>query len=179
MIIGNTFLETALTYSGDLIELFKMRIFMPFSNEFQFESYIRHLIGTHITTINKNIFALTNKKAVDIVICKDGVEPHLYFLEVKFHMKKHGRLGFGGGKGSGFQPEILTKRPSYFERNLRWVVGAEHTNLIYFLSSELLVKYLSGGGIGEKFNNIQRRLFDDHKGLTEDEFVTEMKSWIK
>jgi hypothetical protein len=151
---------------------------MPFASESQFEAYIRQLIHDHITSGNKDIFALTNKKAVDIVICKNGPVPHLYFIEAKFHIHAHGRLGFGSKKGIGFQPEILSKRPHYFENNLRWVIGTENSDKIYFLSNETLTKYISGGAIGEKFNNIQKRMFREQEGLTEAAFIDALRKWI-
>lgn len=151
---------------------------MSFTSEKEFEAYIRQLVNQHITTGNPDIFALTNKKAVDIVICKNGKVPHIFFIEAKFHVDSHGRLGFGSSKGNGFQPEILLKRPHYFENNLRWVIGAEFTNKIFFLNNETMLKYLSGGAIGEKFNNIQKRIFKTEQGLTESEFVDELKKWI-
>jgi hypothetical protein len=151
---------------------------MVFTNEREFEEYIRSLIETHLTSKNKDIFALINKKAVDIIICKNGQTPHLYFIEAKFHINSHGRLGFGSKKGNGFQPEILLKRPHYFEKNLRWVIGAEDTDKIYFLTNETLMKYLSGGSLGEKFNNIQKKIFKVEEGLTEQQFILELKNWI-
>jgi len=151
---------------------------MPFSSEREFETYIRNLIHLHITSTNKDIFALTNKKAVDIIICKNGVTPHLYFIEAKFYIDSHGRLGVGSKKGNGFQPEILLKRPDYFESNLRWVVGSENTDKIYFLTNETLLNYTSGGVIGEKFNNIQKRLFKEQSGLTEEQFIEALTNWI-
>lgn len=151
---------------------------MSFTSEKEFEAYIRQLVNLHITAGNPDIFTLTNKKAVDIVICKNGKIPHIFFIEVKFHVDSHGRLGFGSSKGNGFQPEILLKRPHYFENNLRWVIGAEFTNKIFFLNNETMLKYLSGGAIGEKFNNIQKRIFKTEQGLTESEFVDELKKWI-
>ena len=104
--------------------------------------------------------------------------PSLYFIEVKFHVNKHGRLGFGRKGGDGFQPEILSRKPAYFENNLRWIIGSEDSAEIHFLSNEQLRKYISGGSIGKKFNNIQKKLFTEEVGLSEDEFVTAIKKWL-
>lgn len=152
---------------------------MAFSSEREFETYIRELIQEHITSANTNIFALASKKAVDIIICKNRPKPHLYFIEVKFHISSHGRLGFGSGRGDGFQPEILSKRPHYFENNLRWVIGYEGAFKIHFLTNKMLLEYISGGTIGRKFNNIQTKLFKEQEGLTEAEFIDALKKWIK
>jgi hypothetical protein len=151
-----------------------------FSNEGGFEAYIRNLIQTHITATNPEIYALKNKKAVDILVCKDAPTPELFFIEVKYHQKKHGRLGFGGRNGGGFQPEIMSKKPAYFENNLRWVMAsAEHGNgKVLFLTSDTVRKYLSGGIIAEKFNNIQIRIFRKESWLSEQQFVKQLKSWL-
>lgn len=112
------------------------------------------------------------------MICKNGPVPHLYFIEVKFHIASNSRLAFGSGKGKGFQPEILLKRPHYFENNLRWVIGTEESDKIYLLSNETLIQFIAGGTVGEKFNNIQKRMFREQEGLTEAAFIDALKKWI-
>jgi hypothetical protein len=151
---------------------------MTFNNEYNFEKYIRELIDKNISSIDKKIYALRNKKAVDIIICDDNTPPKLFFIEIKYFKNNHGRLGFGGGQGGGFQPEILLKRPIYFEQNLRWILGREDNDKIFFLSNKQISKYYSGGIIGEKFNNIQTIVFKNEKGLLEKEFLEELINWI-
>jgi len=151
---------------------------MIHKNEREFENYIRSLIELYVTKKNSHIFPLVNKKAVDIIICKNHPTPHLYFIEVKFHLNKHGRLGFGSKGGGGFQPEILLRKPVYFENNLRWVIGSEESDKIFFLTNEQLRNYISGEKIGKKFNNIQKKIFIQEEGLTEKQFVTVLKEWI-
>jgi len=102
----------------------------------------------------------------------------LFFIEVKFHKQNHGRLGFGSGKGGGFQPEIVRRRPTYFENNLRWVISSDDCDGIIFATSEDIRSYVAGGVIGEKFNNIQNRIFRDASMLTEDEFIESLKDWL-
>ena len=91
---------------------------MVFESEIHFERYIRTLIEEHICKYDPSIELLKSKKAVDILICKNRPTPELFFIEVKHFIKNHGRLGFGSRKGGGFQPEILSRRPEYFEKNL-------------------------------------------------------------
>lgn len=75
--------------------------------EQDFENHIRNEILIPILQ-NYPEFELFNfKKAVDILIAKNGEAPELFFIEIKYHKKNHGRLGFGQGKGGGFQPEVL------------------------------------------------------------------------
>src|SRR5688572_1362357 len=96
-----------------------------FASEAEVERYIRSLIQEHITRLSPELYALRNKKAVDILICREGDQPALFFIEVKYHQLAHGRLGFGGKEGGGFQPEIVKGAPRYFEENLRWVLASD------------------------------------------------------
>src|SRR5262249_25800011 len=98
---------------------------MTHTTESEFEAHVRELIRRHATAHDPAFHALRNKKAVDIIICKDSPPPQLFFLEIKFHRDHHGRLGFGGSKGGGFQPEIVGSRPAYFETHLRWILASE------------------------------------------------------
>ncbi len=153
---------------------------MKFSNEAEFEAYIRRLIAENITAKNKSIYALENKKAVDILICRDSPKAALFFIEVKYHKGSHGRLGFGSSSGGGFQPEIVSKKPAYFETNLRWAIASEEhpENGIIFVPSEVIRSYVSGGSVGNKFNNIQAKMFREVAGLNEKEFITELCKWV-
>jgi len=153
---------------------------VTYRNESDFEGYLRGLIAERVTKANPSIYALKNKKAVDILICKDRPQPALYFIEVKYHQAAHGRLGFGSGNGGGFQPEIVSAKPAYFESNLRWVLASEEhePGKVLFLPSEVIRRYLAGGEVGEKFNNIQRRIFLAERWLTEREFVEQLRQWL-
>jgi hypothetical protein len=104
----------------------------------------------------------------------------VYFIEVKFHQFSHGRLGFGSRSGAGFQPEIVTRKPVYFETNLRWILASEgHTQKgVLFVPSETIRKYLSGGVVGEKFNNIRARIFDEIPSLSETELIEALGAWL-
>ncbi len=154
---------------------------MKFSSEAAFETYVRKLISDEITAKNKSIYALENKKAVDILICRDKPNPALFFIEVKYHKKAHGRLGFGSSSGGGFQPEIVSKKPAYFESKLRWAIASEeHPDKgVIFVSSDVIRKYVSGGNVGQKFNNIQARIFNEVPGFNEKKFISELKIWVK
>jgi hypothetical protein len=153
---------------------------LTYRNESEFEAYLRSLIAEHITKAAPSIYALRNKKAVDILICKDAPKPELFFIEAKYHQTNHGRLGFGSGKGGGFQPEIVSTKPTYFESNLRWVLASEkhEPGKVLFLSSEEVRKYLSGGKVAEKFNNFQKKIFREECWLSESEFVEQLSHWL-
>jgi hypothetical protein len=151
-----------------------------FGSEAEFKAYVRQLIANKITAKNRSIYALDNKKAVDILICRDAPEPDLFFLEVKFHKTSHGRLGFGSSSGGEFQPEIVSKEPVYFESNLRWVIASEAhpENGIIFAPSDVIRQYVSGGKVGQKFNNIQAKIFREVSGLDEKGFVAALSKWV-
>ena len=153
---------------------------MEFKNESAFESYLRDLIETRICVNHDELVLFENKKAVDILICRNGENPALFFLEVKYHKKSHGRLGFGSSSGGGFQPEIVSKTPDYFESNLMWLISGEgHSdNGVIFVPSSVIRNYLSGGSVGEKFNNIQNRIFSEVNGYSEDVLVSKIESWL-
>jgi len=153
---------------------------VTYESERKFEAYIRHLIQEHVTKLDRRIYALRNKKAVDIIVCRDTPQPQLFFIEVKYHKSNHGRLGFGGGKGGGFQPEIVSQKPAYFETNLRWALASEvhEPDKVLFLASEVLRQYLSGGKVGEKFNNIQAKVFREQPSLSEQQFIRELRLWL-
>ena len=151
-----------------------------FSSELEVENYIREVIDVHITRTNPHIYALKNKKAVDILICRDGAQPALFFIEVKYHQLSHGRLGFGGKEGGGFQPEIVKGESTYFEQNLRWVLASDrHVGKgVLFLPSSVIRKHLAGGAVGEKFNNIRERIFHEIPFLHERQLVSALQAWF-
>jgi hypothetical protein len=153
---------------------------MNFKNEGELEGWVRGLIDAQVTASDPTIYALKNKKAVDIVVCRDGLVPALFFIEVKYHQVAHGRLGFGTGKGAGFQPEIVSRKPKYFEEHMRWVIGTEHwhDNKVLFLPSSVVRKYVSGGSVRDVFNNIQAKIFKEIEPLSETAFVSELKRWL-
>lgn len=152
-----------------------------FSREAEFEAYLRGLIQSRICSINPDLQLFKNKKAVDILICRNGNKPKLFFIEVKFHKKSHGRMGFGGTKGSGFQPEIVATEPLYFEDSLRWILGSEDDNKtnMQFVSSSVIRRYLSGGKVSEKHNNIQKKIFKEVDGFDENGLVEQLTNWLK
>ncbi|MGI8597757.1 MAG: hypothetical protein ACR2KB_00750 [Chitinophagaceae bacterium] len=98
---------------------------MLFHSKKEFEAHIRELLLAKVLPLDKNLVMIRNKKAVDILLCRNGKKPALYFIEIKYHKKNHGRLGTGHGKGGGIQPEILNLQPDYFKKQMRWILGAE------------------------------------------------------
>ena len=126
----------------------------------------------------KDFLILKNKKAVDIILCKNGRKPALYFIEIKYHKSSHGRLGTGHGKGGAIQPEILKYQPDYFKNNMRWILGSENKDGFWIMDNTTISSYIAGKEIGEKYNNIQTRIFDDSKSLSETKLIQSLRSWL-
>jgi len=154
---------------------------MAFATERDLESHLRQLIATRITANHPNIYTLNNKKAVDIVICRDGDRAAAFFIEVKLYKPAHGRLGIGTGTGGGYQPEIIVCNPDYFEAHLRWVIvdGGKAAPWYLFIPTSILKLHLAGGKVGDKQNNINvSSLFNNVPALDESSLVVEMEKWL-
>ena len=151
------------------------------NNEFVFENHIREIIQNSIIGSKDYFTLLDSKNVADIIICRNIIITKIFFIEVKHYSSKKGRIGFGDAIGAGFQPEILRKRPKYFEENLIWVFQNESHKKYYVLRNEDCVKYISGGVIGEvggKQNNFQSKLFDHIKPFNKIEFINWMENWL-
>jgi hypothetical protein len=153
---------------------------MVFANEVSFEKHIREIIALNITAKNPEVYALNYKTVGDIVICRDGIVPALYFLEIKYYQMSKGRLGFGNRAGEGIQPEILVRKPAYFESNLRWLIGSDTHGLdsYWLVKSNELRNYIAGGNIERKQNNIQEAIFRQTASLDQDGLIGELEKWL-
>ena len=151
---------------------------MPFESEKAFELHIRSLIRKYILSKDKELVLFENKKTVDVLLCRNGKKPALYFLEIKYHKRNHRRLSTGHGKGGGFQPEMLSKLPTYFEKNMRWVLGKDEIEGFWCLTNQQIASNLSGNSIGQKFNNIRTRIFSELAPLTERQFIKTLEQWL-
>lgn len=89
-------------------------------------------------------------------------------------------MGFGSGNGGGFQPEIVSRKPSYFEQNLRWILTSEtHAEEgVLFVPSSTIRQYVSGGTVGEKFNNIRPKIFDEVPLLAKPALIVALRGWF-
>ena len=153
---------------------------IKFSSEAHFESHLREILAEDITSRTPIIHALKHKTVGDIVLCREGESPSLFFLEVKYYQLQKGRLGFGNGAGEGIQPEILLKAPAFLEYHLRWVLGSDHHpgKGYWMVSSEVLRKYLAGGAIGKKQNNLQEALFRNEPSYDRAELSEALRGWL-
>lgn len=147
-------------------------------NETAFENHIRKDILNDIISENENYKLFNFKKAVDVLIAKNGLNPELYFIEIKYYKKNHGRLGFGHGKGGGFQPEVLRENTNYFEKNLRWILGNDDSEDYWFVDNTTLRNYLNGDAVGEKYNGIKLKFFKEVDSINKEELVEKIKDWL-
>jgi hypothetical protein len=161
--------------------IYTWRKIMARGEEIIIENHIREIIIKNIIG-SKDYFTLFDSKNIaDIIICRNIIIPKIFFIEVKHYSDTNGRIGFGNSDGSGFQPEILRKRPKYLEDNLIWTFQKENDDKYYILNNSDCLKYISGGLIGEiggKQNNFQSKLFNHIKPLTENEYLNWIENWL-
>lgn len=150
-----------------------------FENEIEFENHVRSLITAHIASKYQDLVLLQNKDVVDIILCKNSETPSIFFLEAKYYTARKNRMGFGDAKGNGFQTEILSRRPAFFDANMRWVFGTEENDQYYILTNDQASEFICGGIIGEKQNNFQLRLFSDFVASSENELIQYLKDWLE
>jgi len=148
------------------------------NNESDFENYIRNNILSQSIPSNQDYKLFNFKKAVDILIAKNGVSPKLFFIEIKYHKKNHGRLGFGQGKGAGFQPEVLKEKTDYFENNMRWILGHEDSEEYWFVDNSTIRQYLNGDKVGEKYNGIKIKFFREVSSISKENLIVELNNWL-
>lgn len=146
--------------------------------ETEFENYIRQDILTEILADRKAFKLFNFKKAVDVLIAKNGNDPKLFFIEIKYHKKSHGRLGFGQGRGAGFQPEVLKDKTTYFEDNMRWILGHEDSEHYWFVDNDTIRQYLNGDKVDEKYNGIKIKFFREERAISKCELIQRLSDWI-
>lgn len=156
------------------------RYMTPFANEGQYRDWVRNELESRLTSTGPDYLVFRSKNVNDIIICKsaDGRETAL-FVEVKYHRANFGRIGLGDGRGQGFQPEILARRPAYFERYVRWLIGSE-ADVAVLVSSETLRRFAVGGDYREgKQNNIQPAIFSvENRPFPLDDSAKVVAEWV-
>ena len=152
-----------------------------FKTESEFEEHIRKLIFNEIISVSTDFLLLENKDVVDIIICNNSIlQPKLFFIEIKFFTQIKGRIGFGTSNGNGFQPEILSKTPQYFNQNMLWIFGRENDVNYYIFTMSQILNFISGNKIGLKQNNFQKKLFNQSENKYNDEtFLLFIKKWLQ
>lgn len=121
---------------------------------------------------------LENKDIVDLIILNDKKQK-LFFIELKFFIKSHSRLGVGSRNGTGFQIEILKSKFKYFESNLRWVLATENDGYFRFCTNEQIRNNICNG-LDIKFNSISKTIFENSKieKLNEETLLRAINNWL-
>lgn len=153
---------------------------MTFELESKLEEFLRAMLKSRLQGL-PNFQILENKKVADIILCREAPNPAAFFLEVKLFTPKKHRIGVGIGSGEGFQPELLNKRPKFFEAYLRWVLcdGTLGERQFVFAANSTVVKYLTGGSIGQKHNNIRPSIFQSEPLLAAPALLDEIERWVQ
>lgn len=149
-------------------------------SEQKLEERLRKLIKSEVIEKHRHVSILDSKALADIIICRNkcnGEKPAIFFLELK--VKKQHRMGIGGAKGKGIQPEIVQKNPQYLGSHFRWVIRSdERKREFLFVSTRTVKKYLMGGSVDKKHNNIQHAIFDGRKKLSEKQLLAKIRAWL-
>ncbi|WP_276976632.1 hypothetical protein [Flavobacterium filum] len=148
------------------------------ANETAFENHIRKDILNEIISENQSYKLFNFKKAVDVLIAKNGANPKLFFIEIKYHIESSGRLGIGQAQGRGFQPELLKDKTDYFENNLRWILGKENSEEYWFVDNNKIREYLNAGVIDKKHNGITAKFFKEVNSMNKVELIDKIKEWL-
>jgi hypothetical protein len=135
-----------------------------FSKEDEYRDWVRRDLEVRLVSSQPTYLVLASKTVNDIVVCKENAaEDVALFIEVKYFTATKARLGLGDGKSMGFQPEILARKPRYFERYLRWLIGCER-GLAVLVSNDDLRRHAAGGVFREgKQNNIQWSVMEENR----------------
>ena len=133
-----------------------------FEKEEQFRDWLQKELRRKLDHPDSKYIVLDSKNVSDILICKEcSSMPIVALVEVKYFKRSYGRIGIGDGEGKGFQPEILIKKPAYFEKYMRWLVASED-DVAVFVDNETVRKFAAGGRIEKgKHNNIQTTIFNN------------------
>ena len=131
---------------------------MKFTCEEQFRQW---LISQLTPILGAPWLVLSSRNVSDIIFANtDATHPVALFLEVKYHKVNHARIGYGDADGNGFQPEILMKKPLYFEHHMRWIIGDEQTGKCLFFTNKDVRDNAAAKSIhAGKQNNFRNDLF--------------------
>ena len=152
---------------------------VQFLKEDEFRDWVQKELELRLAVTHYVV--LKSKNVNDIVVCIQREDESIaLFVEVKYFTASKGRLGLGDGDGKGFQPEILTRRPTYFEKHVRWLIGSEQGRAV-LVSSDQLRRHAVGGVFKEgKQNNIQPSVLGpENQPFPMEESPAEVAKWVE
>lgn len=136
---------------------------MKFNNE---EEFRRWIVAELPKYLGQEWTVLQGKNVSDIVMCWNSeIRPLIMFIEAKYHKAKHGRIGFGGGKGKGYQTELLLKKPLYTEKYLRWIVADQDSEQCLLFDNDDVRNNCAKQIRAGKHNNFTSGLFKKNRNL--------------
>lgn len=148
---------------------------MKFRNEKEFETHIRELLMSEVATLDSGLTILDNKGVADILICREGFQPRIFFIELKYAKDMI-------EASEGIQSEILLRNPSYMDNHFMWLIGSqEHPGCYWLLDCHDIQKFVSKNINMRKPNNISRRLLSDagrRYRFDEPELIEELCEWL-
>jgi len=150
---------------------------MAFCSE---EEMRTHLIARLKELDPDSLIVMDSQNVGDIVICRGGEAPEIFFLELKLYQPRNRRINLGDSSGRGFQPEVVQKRPYYLEDHLRWILcdGRQDEPSYVLTDTATIRRYLAGGGIGAKHNNIQVGILRELPTLSEDALMKKLRDFL-
>ncbi len=152
-----------------------------FSREEEYRDWVQRELDARLVSASSKYVVLRSKNVNDIIVCKqESQRPLALFIEVKYFTAIKQRLGLGDRQGRGFQPEILVRRPQYFERYVRWLIGSQE-GLAVLASSDDLRRHAVGHVFREgKQNNIQPSVFaSDNRPFPLDHSPEVVIDWLE
>ena len=151
-----------------------------FQNEEEFRDWVQSELQASLEQPGSPYLVLRSKNVNDIIVCKhSGDRPVALFVEVKYAKGSSGRIGLANGKGCGFQPEILIRKPPYFEAFTRWLVASE-AGIAVLVDNDTLRRHAVGGVFAEgKQNNIRETVFgQQNQPFTLQESPARLAAWL-
>ena len=153
---------------------------MTFKDEKEFEAHVRNLITLNVASPSTNFRLLKANGIADIVICREGIHPAIYFIELKYESRSLSGQRNQINVTEGIQTEILKNRPDYMENHLMWLLGSQECEGGYwFISSKQLSAYITPNSAN---NNIDRETIFRGKAseqkMSEADLVKSLELWI-
>ena len=152
-----------------------------FLNEDQFRDWVQSALQALLEPQGNSYLVLRSKNVSDIIVCKNRpVGPLALFIEVKYAKGSSRRIGVGDANGGGFQPEILIRKPDYFERYTQWLVASE-AGVAVLVGCDVLRRHAVGSVFAKgKQNNIRPTVFDaENHPFPLDEAPARIAEWLQ
>lgn len=146
-----------------------------FTCEMDFERHIRDVLKSKVETHAPEIRILEYKGIADIIVCREGDRPAIFFIELKYAKDPI-------SASKGIQSEVLSTRPTYIDNHMMWLIGSSdkmHVGQYWLLDSAGLREYITNEIDIKKENNISRYIFRRLPAIDEPELVRRLQNWMR